>query len=293
MVLFAILISGSFPIGAYISNDIDPIALTFIRFLLASFLLAVFLWRRHMFRREYFKRPWRYFLLGGSFSVYFIFMFEALKTASPISTSSIFTLMPFLAVCLDRAFLGLKTKANIVFYLLVGSAGALVIIFQGSLANLMYLNLSYGEFVFFLGTLSHVSYAVFMPKLRSGEPAIFVTFAVMASASILILLIFPNRIFQTDWAGLGWDMYLCIAYLAIFASIFSLTLLTFASSHLASGQLTAYTFSTPFWVTVFQVTVFDQSLLTYLIVGGLMIFLSLVMLLWRAQPRVEQKPQTV
>ena len=252
MVLFAILISGSFPIGAYISNDIDPIALTFIRFLLASFLLAVFLWRRHMFRREYFKRPWRYFLLGGSFSVYFIFMFEALKTASPISTSSIFTLMPFLAVCLDRAFLGLKTKANIVFYLLVGSAGALVIIFQGSLANLMYLNLSYGEFVFFLGTLSHVSYAVFMPKLRSGEPAIFVTFAVMASASILILLIFPNRIVQTDWAGLGWDMYLCIAYLAIFASIFSFTLLTFASSQLHSGNMTAYTFMTPFWVTLIE-----------------------------------------
>ena len=96
-----------------------PIALTFIRFMLASVLLAVFLWRKNMFRRKYFKRPSRYFLLGGSFSFYFIFMFEALKTASPISTSSIFTLMPFLAVCLDRAFFGLKTKANIVFYLLI------------------------------------------------------------------------------------------------------------------------------------------------------------------------------
>ena len=293
MVLFAILVSGSYPIGAYIANDIDPIALTFIRFLLASVLLAIFLWHKNMFLREYFKRPWRYFLLGGSFSFYFIFMFEALKTASPISTSSIFTMMPFLAVCLDRAVFGLKTKSNIVFYLLVGAAGALVIVFQGSLANLIYLNLSYGELVFFLGTISHAAYAVFMPKLRSGEPAVFISFAVMASASILILLIFPNRIVQTNWADLGWDMYLCIAYLAIFASIFSFTLLTFASSHLASGQLTAYTFSTPFWVTVFQVAVFGQELLTYLILGGVMIFFSLVMLLWRAQPRAEPKPQTV
>ena len=92
---------------------------------------------------------------------------------------------------------------------------------------------------------------------------------------------------------LGWDMYLCIAYLAIFASIFSFTLLTFASSHLASGQLTAYTFSTPFWVTVFQVAVFGQELLTYLILGGAMIFFSLVVLLWRVQPRAEPKSQTV
>ena len=293
MVLFAILVSGSYPIGAYIANDIDPIALTFIRFLLASFLLAVFLWHKDMFRREYFKRPWRYFLLGGSFSFYFIFMFEALKTASPISTSSIFTMMPFLAVCLDRAVFGLKTKANIVFYLLVGAAGALVIVFQGSLANLIYLNLSYGELVFFLGTVLHAVYAVFMPKLRSGEPVLFVTFAVMASASLLLLLLFPSRILQTDWTGLGWEIYLCIAYLAIFASIFSLSLLTYASSHLASGQLTAYTFSTPFWVTVFQVAVFGQELLTYLILGGAMIFFSLVMLLWRVQPRAEPKSQTV
>ena len=47
MVLFAILVSGSYPIGAYIANDIDPIALTFIRFLLASVLLAIFLWHKN------------------------------------------------------------------------------------------------------------------------------------------------------------------------------------------------------------------------------------------------------
>ena len=292
MVLFAILISGSYPIGAYIANTIDPVALNCIRFLLASLLLSIYLWRKHMFKREYFKGFWRYCLLGGSFSLYFVFMFEALKTASPISTASIFTLMPFLAVCLDRAVFGLQTKANIVLYLIIGSAGALVIILQGSLANLIYLNLSYGELVFFLGTLSHVVYAVLLPKLRSGEPALFVTFAVMASASLLLLLLFPSRILQTDWTGLGWEIYLCIAYLAVFASIFSLSLLTFASSHLASGQLTAYTFSTPFWVTVFQVIVFGQELSAYLIFGGMMIFFSLVMLLRRAQPDAEAKSQT-
>ena len=292
MVLFAILISGSYPIGAHIANAIDPVALNFIRFLLASLLLSIYLWRKHMFKREYFKGFWRYCLLGGSFSLYFVFMFEALKTASPISTASIFTLMPFLAVCLDRAVFGLQTKANIVLHLIIGSAGALVIIFQGSLANLIYLNLSYGELVFFLGTLSHVVYAVLLPKLRSGEPALFVTFAVMASASLLLLFLFPSRILQTDWTGLGWEIYLCIAYLAIFASIFSLSLLTFASSHLASGQLTAYTFSTPFWVTVFQVIVFGQELSAYLIFGGMMIFFSLVMLLRRAQPDAEAKSQT-
>jgi len=56
--------------------------------------------------------------------------------------------------------------------------------------------------------------------------------------------------------------------------------------------LTAYTFSTPFWVTAFQVAVFGQDLLAYLILGGAMIFFSLVMLLWRAQPRAEPKSQT-
>ena len=169
MVLFSLLVAGSFPIGQVIAYQIDPIALTFLRFLLASVLLGAFLAWRGAFRSADFCLLWRYLLLGGSFSFYFIFMFEALETATPVATSSIFTLMPFIAICLDRAFFAKCAGWPLLLYLLLGAWGALIVVFRGELSNLLALSLERGEGLFFLGTAAHAFYAVMVPKLRRKE----------------------------------------------------------------------------------------------------------------------------
>jgi drug/metabolite transporter (DMT)-like permease len=105
-----------------------------------------------------------------------------------------------------------------------------------------------------------------------------VTFAVMVGAMIVLGVLFPNRILQTDWMNLGTEVYLSLLYLSIFASIFSLTLLTKASEHLSSGHFTAYTFSTPFWVAILDYNFLGNRLESYVFLGGAFILLSLVLL---------------
>ncbi len=278
MVGFALLISGSFPIGTLIANRIDPFALTFMRFLLAASILGISLIISGKMQRRYFKKPWRFILLGAFFSFYFVFMFEALKTASPVSTASIFTLLPFLALLLDFIFFRKMVGIRLVIYLIIGALGTSIVVFKGAFANLVILNLDYGELIFFAGTMIHAAYAVLVPKMRDGEPATVVTFAIMAGAAVVLCMLFPHRILATDWMNLDADIYASILYLSIFASIFSLTLLNKASEHLSSGHFTAYTFSTPFWVAIFDYTFLRHSVEAYVFFGGAFILVSLVLL---------------
>ena len=278
MVGFALLISGSFPIGTVISNRIDPVALTFMRFLLAASILGISLIISGKMQRQYFKKPWRFILLGACFSFYFVFMFEALKTASPVATASIFTLLPFLALLLDFIIFRKRAGVRLVIYLIIGALGTSIVIFKGALANLVILNLDYGEMVFFAGTMIHAAYAVLVPKMRDGEPAEVVTFAVMAGAAVFLCVLFPHRILETDWINLDTDIYASLLYLSVFASIFSLILLTKASEHLSSGHFTAYTFSTPIWVAILDYTLWGHLIEAYVFFGGALIFVSLVLL---------------
>ncbi len=71
MVLFSLLVAGSFPIGQVIAYQIDPIALTFLRFLLASVLLGAFLAWHGALRSADFRPLWRYLLLGMLFLLFY------------------------------------------------------------------------------------------------------------------------------------------------------------------------------------------------------------------------------
>jgi len=301
MVLFSLLVAGSFPIGQVIAYQIDPIALTFLRFLLASVLLGAFLAWRGAFRSADFCLLWRYLLLGGSFSFYFIFMFEALETATPVATSSIFTLMPFIAICLDRAFFAKRAGWPLLLSLLLGAWGALIVVFRGELSNLLALSLERGEGLFFLGTAAHAFYAVMVPKLRRGESALVFSFGVMVAATLLIFIAAPRPILALDVTQLGVPVYwslvylaifssICMVYLAIFASICSFSCLNYASAYLSSGQLTAYTFLTPFWVALLGLQFLEQKIAPYMMVGGSLILISLIFLLLSGRQRGQAKP---
>ena len=96
MLAFSALVAGSFSLGGRVANDIDPLALTAVRFLIASVLVGSIGIGWGAFGRDAFRAPWRYAVLGGLMGGYFVLMFTALKTATPVSTAAVFTLTPLM-----------------------------------------------------------------------------------------------------------------------------------------------------------------------------------------------------
>ncbi|HHI70282.1 MAG TPA: EamA family transporter, partial [Rhodobacteraceae bacterium] len=97
MLLFSLLVAGSFSLGHMAANEIAPAALNVVRFLIALVVIGTVAFLTTGFKRSDFAAPWRYLLLGGLFAIYFVLMFEGLKTADPVSTSAVFTLIPLMS----------------------------------------------------------------------------------------------------------------------------------------------------------------------------------------------------
>jgi hypothetical protein len=96
MLFAAVLVSGSFPVVAAISNDLDPIVLTLIRFALASALFAPFIWFRYTLVVSFVALV-RYSLISASLVICFWSMFLALRYTTALNVSTIFTIVPGLA----------------------------------------------------------------------------------------------------------------------------------------------------------------------------------------------------
>jgi len=278
MLLFSMIVAGSFSFGKLISGDIDPIPLTAARFIVAAVILGIVLTFTGKWKLKHYTSPWRFMLLGCMYAVFFVFMFEALKTATVITTSAIFTLMPLMAMILDWKIMGRRQSYLVVMALLVGAIGALWIIFNGEIDNLIKFKVGKGEILFFWGTLSHAAYAVFVPALRRGEPIYATTFGVALSGAILLIIIAWQSILFTDWFELRVLVIYTILYLAIFASLGTFSLITIASTRLSSAKVTAYTYMIPFWVVVLEYLLGHGWPGFIVLSGGIFIFISLIML---------------
>jgi drug/metabolite transporter (DMT)-like permease len=105
MLAFSALVAGSFSLGAMAAPFVDPAALTVLRFALAGAMVGAVALATTGIARATWVAPWRYVLLGGLLSAYFVLMFKGLQTAQPVSTAAVFTLTPLMAAGFGWLFL--------------------------------------------------------------------------------------------------------------------------------------------------------------------------------------------
>ncbi len=166
MLLFSSLIAGSFSLGQRIANDISPGAITAIRFPLAALVMGLWGWNSGLLTRRDLEAPWRYLVLGGLMSAYFVLMFEGLRTASAVSTAAVFTLMPVMSGVFAYFLLGQIATRRIRLALTVGAAGAVWVIFRADLNALLAFEIGRGEMIFLWG----VSLTRYIPRLLETQP---------------------------------------------------------------------------------------------------------------------------
>jgi len=278
MLLFSLLVAGSNSFGKLIANDIDPAALTAIRFALAAVLLFSGLLAMGRFQLQHYRAPWRYLPLGAAYATFFVLMFEALKITGPVSTAAIFTLMPFMAALMGWAVSGKQGSRLVWSALTIGAMGALWVVFRGSPAALFRFELGRSKVLFMIGTAAHAAYAVLVPHLRRGEPVYAVTLGVAISGALILGVLYLEEILATDWLALPIRVWLVLGYLAIFAGIGTFSLVTLAAQRLPPSKVTAYTYLTPLWVVLLEMGLGKSVPSAIVLLGGLPILAALLIL---------------
>ena len=281
MLGFSILIAGSFSLGSMVANDISPIALTAVRFVLAAFIVgSIALFSGSIARKEL-TASWRYFVLGGTFSLYFILMFEGLKTASPVSAVAVFTLIPAMSCWLGFVVLGQMVSGRTLLAVVIGATGSLWVVFRADFLALTMSSVGRGELIYFVGCVAHAFMPILFRGLNRGENPVMVTFGLLVSGALILCLFGAGEIIQTDWKGLPGLVWITIFYVAVFATAVTSVCLQFASMHLPAANVMAYTYLTPTWVLLWEIFL-GHDMPPFWIWGGVLLTAVSVIVLLRA-----------
>ena len=281
MLGFSILIAGSFSLGSMVANDISPIALTAVRFVLAAFIVgSIALFSGSIARKEL-TASWRYFVLGSTFSLYFILMFEGLKTASPVSAVAVFTLIPAMSCWLGFVILGQMVSGRTLLAVVIGATGSLWVVFRADFLALTMSSVGRGELIYFVGCVAHAFMPILFRGLNRGENPVMVTFGLLVSGALILCLFGAGEIIQTDWKGLPSLVWITIFYVAFFATAVTSVCLQFASMHLPVANVMAYTYLTPTWVLLWEILL-GHDMPPFWIWGGVLLTAVSVIVLLRA-----------
>ncbi len=256
MALFALLIAGSFSLGARAAPFIESGALNAIRFAFAVILMGVVMLastssgsRRAALRP---KALWRFGVLGALMGFYFITMFLALKVTDPVSTGAVFTLMPLMTAGFAYLFLRQVAGPTLLASLVVAAAGAVWVIFRGDIDALLSFDVGRGETIFFFGCMAHGAYAPLVKRFNRGEAVTVFTFWTLIGALVCICIYAMPEIFSTDWRRLPIIVWTTIAYLAVFTTAATFFLLQFAAMRIPSSKAIAYGYLTPVYIIMLE-----------------------------------------
>ncbi|MEM1064791.1 MAG: DMT family transporter [Pseudomonadota bacterium] len=287
MLLFSALVAGSFSLGVMVANDIDAAALNALRFGIAGVIVGALAALSGGIRRAHMQAPWRYIILGGLFAIYFVLMFEGLKTAPAVSAAAVFTLTPVMAAGFGWLLLRQITTPRMAFALAIGGTGAVWVIFRADLSSLLAFDIGQGEAIYFCGCVAHAIYAPMVRRLNRGEPALVFTFGMLIAGFALLLAVGGPELAATPWATLPTRVWVALIYLAVFASAASFVLLQFATLRLPSAKVMAYTYLTPSFVILWEGAL-GRAAPPMLVLIGIALTVVALLILLRPEPGLDR-----
>ncbi|MEZ5823966.1 MAG: DMT family transporter [Geminicoccaceae bacterium] len=245
MLVFATVVSTSFTVGSAITDAVDPLALTWLRFIVAAAIFAVMLLSTDSFRRPAISDLARYAVIAALLCIYFTTMFFGLRWSDPVSLGAVFTLAPLFTMIIARFLVGQRTGPVVAAGLAIAAAGAVWVLFDGSLARLANFVVGRGELVFLFGTIAYAAYSPAIRKLHRGESLLVMNFWVLLLGAVMLGIIGAPAIAATAWLDVPAYVYAGIAWLAAASTALSFSMIKYASLHLPSAKVLAYTYLIP------------------------------------------------
>ena len=284
MLCFAFLISTSFTVGRAITSEIEPAALTFLRFLMALGIFAVLVCvSGTKLHRPDARDCARYLWLALLLVTYFVSMFEALRWTSALNAGAVFMLGPLITTIVSYFLLGQRPSTMQLAALCVAAAGAIWIMFDGKLDALLKFSMSKGEVIFLFGVVSYAIYSPSIRKLHGAQNLVELTFWTLVAGTFLLAVYGWREIAETGWSEVPVWVYLGILHLAIFTTAITFYLVQYASIYLPSAKVMAYVYLIPAFV-VTQNAVMGQPWPSWPVMAGVGVIIVAMIMLQRAEP---------
>lgn len=277
LLLWAWLMASSFIISGHMVAYASPIATSALRFLLAMLMMLPALWfswqRAKLNKTEQFRalfasrqRLFHYVVISGALVGFFIGLFVALQSTTPLNTSVLYTLVPLMGVMITRVWLKEMAPLWRVVGFVLGSIGAMTVLFstqdfpiQGNDGFQWHS----GDYIFVGACFLLALHVVSVQKWGRSLGALSGAFMIMLFGSLWLLPIalIWGELDQVQWMAQGF--WLNIFYLTVFTTLFTFVLQQRLVMTVGASRLLAISYTIPVWVALF--TALTQSRLLSLV----------------------------
>jgi len=278
MLITMVLVAGSFPVAGLITNALAPELMMFVRFLLAALLFAPFVFLKNGWHFPTLDRFRAYSLISIPLVVFFWCMFESLRYTSVINTGALYTVVPAITAVFAYIINNDHTNRRRKVGLLIGTVGALWIVFRGDLQALIGLQLNYGDFIFLIGCLFMGIYNPLIKRFYRGEPMEVMTFWVILIGALWLFILSFNRLDQIIWQNLETKVYAGLLYLSVFTTLGSFFVLQYSTVKLGATKIAAYGFLTPVFVIILSIVIGLEAFEWVTLPGIGLVLLSMFMI---------------
>ncbi len=252
MLIYTVLVSGSFHIGHVLVNYMDSTVLTFVRFLMGSILFGIYVFPRYEVKFPSMGALARYFAISASMIFYFWAMFEALRYTTPLNTGITYTVVPLFSAVYGIFLLKERVSARNFAVLLAAMFGAVWVIIDGSPAKLIELDFNKGDLIFLAGCLCIGLYSPLSKLLHKGEPMPVLTLWTMITGTVWLLLIANVKILEINYNVLDAVFFSGMAYITVFATIATFFIVQYSSKKLPVSKVMSYVYLTPVFIILIQ-----------------------------------------
>jgi len=276
------LVSTSFIVAEIITDTLDPIALTFIRFLLASLLLLPFIWVKHGVVITV-PAVGRYAAISGCLVLFFWAMFYSLRFTTSLNISVLFTLVPAISAVYAGMINRERLTRSLLLALIVGLVGAVWVIFEGDVQRIMMLAWNRGDLIFFGGCLAMALYTPLVKLLHRNEPMEVMTFWVLATGCLWLLPGTVQILARISLTAIPLSTWLWIAYLALFSTVISFYSTQYATRIIGPTRTISYSYLYPLLVMVLNYLL-GRGWPPLKVIPGILLTLAALLLLLPSSP---------
>ena len=266
---------GNLVVGKPVTNEIPPIFLSFIRYIIALIAVLPLGLREFKQHQSVFKKEWKAIIaLSISGIVLFnIFVYTALQYTTAINAGIMEASTPVFTLLLSIILLKESVDRRQFIGIVISLIGVILIVTKGSLAVITGLEFNRGDIFMLAAMISWSFYSIFIKRHMWKFPAY----------GVLIVLFIVSLVFFTPMLALEWDQIKTISwspltivgvlYLGIFPSLLALIAFNIGVRELGPTRASVFLNLVPVF-TLIGAVLFLNEKATWLQIGGTILVIS-------------------
>ncbi len=206
-----------------------------------------------------------------------LFFFQGLNMSTPINSSVITTLSPVMVIILSAFLLKERITLLKITGIVVGLAGALVLVFFSKDSNQTAANIPLGNLFFIVNALSFGVYLIIVKPLARKYDTITLMKWIFTIAVIVNFPITFSEFQAVEWRSLPFEAIWKMAFVVIGTTFFTYLLNLYALKYLSASTLSAFIYLQPLIAIFYSITTGADTLNTIKIVAAILVFVGVYM----------------